>query len=118
MTGNINPVVNSIQPCLYPITSLVGASFNYASQLSGTFALGSQVIGQILNRSNATTAMTDSLPNPAISIGDQTALPNGWNVGVFNTDASAAITLTPVSPVTINGASSLSITAGKKTFIY
>lgn len=115
--GNVNSINDAIQPATIPITKLVGTSYNYAAQLSGTFALGRQAIGQQLNRSNATVAMTDSLPNPAAQFGDIAALPNGWTVYVRNVDASASITLTPALPATINGNTTLTIAAGDTTRI-
>jgi hypothetical protein len=115
--GNATAVSNAIRPCLLPIMALVGTSYNYAQQTSATFHLGTDYIGQQFNRSNGGVAMTDSLPAPAVTFGDQAALPNGWNIYVNNIDATAAITLTPASPTTINGVATLVIPAGSSVFI-
>ncbi|HEX4044165.1 MAG TPA: hypothetical protein VHZ76_00685 [Gammaproteobacteria bacterium] len=114
-TGNL-PILNQ-QPSLLPITSLVGTSVNYANVINETFTAANQIIGQMFNRSNATVAMTDALPVPNVSNGGIGPLPNGWNIRINNIDASAAITLTPISPATINGSSSLSIAAGHTSTI-
>ena len=99
------------QPSLTPITPIVGASVNYATQVNESWVMGKQDVGQFFNRSNATSAMTDTLPNPAQSTGSIGPLPNGWNIIINNIDASASITLTPALPATINGTTSLTITA-------
>ena len=65
----------------------------------------------LVTRSNATVAMTDSLP-----VG--TSLVNGWKVTIFNQDSAASITLTPTLPSTINATTSLTIAAGKSTTVY
>ncbi len=57
-------------------------------------------------RSNAGTAMTDTLPNATGSFGA------GWFVWIKNTDATAAITITPTT-ATINGGATYSIPAGQ-----
>jgi hypothetical protein len=115
-TGNISPATN--QPNLYPITAIVGTSVNYGLLVNETFTLFQQMIGTRFNRSNATVAMTDTLPNPATDIGHLGKLPNGWNIMIANIDASASITLTPTLPATINGTTSLTITAGHTSTIY
>lgn len=66
-------------------------------------------------RSNATNAMSDTLPNPLLPSSDgseNVVIQNGWNFYIKNVDASASITLTPTVPATINGTTSLTITAG------
>lgn len=109
--------IQTQQPSLAPIQNLVGTSFNYNQYISESFSGVTQIAGYTFNRSNAGTAMTDSLQNPVANTGLQPKLPNGWNITVNNIDAIAAITLTPTVPATINGATSLTINAGNKAAI-
>lgn len=64
----------------------------------------------IVNRSNAGTAMADTLPNA-------NTLPIGWRIILKNVDASATDTITPATS-TINGASTLAVTHGQTTTIW
>jgi hypothetical protein len=83
-----------------PVFIETGTSFTYnVSQL-----------GMTLVRSNATVAMTDTLP-----VLTQANSANGWTLWIYNTDASAAITLSPVAPALIDGASSKSLAAATRT---
>lgn len=102
----------SQQPSLIPITSLVQASVNYGNIINETFTAANQSIGQRFSRSNGGSAMTDTLPNPLVNQGGIGPLPNGWWIVIDNNDASAAITVSPPTGITINGSSSLSIPAG------
>ncbi|HEX4044166.1 MAG TPA: hypothetical protein VHZ76_00690 [Gammaproteobacteria bacterium] len=61
-------------------------------------------------RSDATVAMTDTLPNA-------NTLPLNWSIFIRNNDASATDTITPVTS-TINGSSTFALAAGKSTTIY
>ncbi len=105
-TSSINiftpPQITPLQAGSTPVYAFVGTSVVYNSSVSGL----------VINRSNATVAMTDTLLAPGISTGDIGPIPNGYTVYINNLDASAAITLTPQLPATINGASSLTINAG------
>lgn len=121
MTGLVErtSVALGVQPSLYPVQTLTGATVNYASQASSSWVPSNQQVGVMIIRSNATTAMSDKLPNPAnLGTGDIAALPNGWNILVMNRDASASITVTPLSPAKINGATTLTITAGNWAWIF
>lgn len=80
----------------FPINSSVGASLVYAPTNNG----------QVVIRSNATVAMTDTLPVPNAYF-----MPNGWFIKISNKDASAAITLSAPTGTTVNGASSITISA-------
>lgn len=71
--------------------------------------LGTFTSGTTVARSNATTAMADTLP-VASSLG------KGWTIWVMNLDASATDTITPVTS-TIKGASTFAIAAGKSSRI-
>lgn len=108
--GHVSRTVNQIAPALLVTTALAGTSVDYSKYGRTSWVPSMQQIGQVFLRSNATVAMTDSLPNPHDREGDLPPLPNGWFMIIRNTDASAAITLTPVGCL-INGASSLSIAA-------
>jgi hypothetical protein len=105
-TSSINiftpPNITPIQAGATPVYAFVGTSVVYNSLISGL----------VINRSNATVAMTDTLLAPGVANGDIGAIPNGHTIYISNVDASAAITLTPNLPATINGASSLTINAG------
>jgi|ERR1700761_744199 len=97
---NLAPNPNSWKP----VNSAVGTSL----------AVQPTNYGQLILRSNATVAMTDTLPaaNPYF-------MPNGWSVTIKNTDASAAITVSPPAGSTINGNSTGTINAGASfTFVW
>jgi hypothetical protein len=79
-----------------PVVKYVQTSVTYPATGNGLFVV----------RSNATTAMTDT-----IAAVDPSVDATGWNFYIHNADASASITLTPTTG-TINGASTLTITAG------
>ncbi len=61
-----------------PVIKFVGTSLVYTSTNNGL----------VFIRSNATSAMTDTLPAPDLSI-----MGNGWNFQISNQDASASIAL-------------------------
>jgi len=109
--GNTSRAVNQIAPALIVTTALAGTSVDYSKYGRTAWVPSVQQIGQVFLRSNATVAMTDSLPNPQSKEGDLPVLPNGWNMRIKNVDASASITLTPTLPATINGTTSITIAA-------
>jgi hypothetical protein len=92
-----------------PVAGIVATSVVY------TYANG----GQRFNRSNATVAMTDTLPL-LISSADNEPAPifNGWSMDILNTDASASLTLSAPTGSLINGAASITLTAGQGTTVY
>jgi len=83
-----------------PLQVVTGTPYTY---------LSSQV-GMTLIRSNATSAMTDTLP----SLTNQVSA-NGWEIWIYNLDSAAAITLTAPSGYNINGSSTKSLAAGTRT---
>jgi hypothetical protein len=91
-----------------PVTAYVGTSVVYSQQQPGL----------VFNRSNAGTAMTDTLQAPSVTTGDISAIFNGWNMVINNIDATAAITLTPNLPATINGTTSVVINAGQTVIVF
>ncbi len=80
-----------------PVIKFVGTSLVYTSTNNGL----------VFIRSNATSAMTDTLPAPDLSI-----MGNGWNFQISNQDASASITLSAPTGYLVNGAASVTITDG------
>lgn len=87
-----------------------GSYMPFVLKTGSPINLGTIASGSIVNRSNSTTAMADTLPNA-------NTLPIGWNIWVKNVDASATDTITPATS-TINGGATLAITFGKATFIW
>ncbi len=106
-TKNISPVLQYNWRVVSPI---VGTSFTYDYSVAGLR----------LFRSNATVAMSDTLPALVTSADNEPAsLWNGWYVQVKNTDASASLTITPPTGILLNGSSSaITLTAGQATEIY
>lgn len=100
------------QPSLTPITAIAATSVDFGTYINETFTAATQVIGYQFNRSNATVAMTDTLPDPAANMGYVAKLPNGWNITIRNIDASATVTITPTLPATIDGTTDLVLAAG------
>lgn len=91
-------VINQGNSNLITISS--GAAVNLAAYGNGARFL----------RSDATSAMTDTLPNA-------NTLPLNWSIFIRNNDASATDTITPVTS-TINGSATLAVTFGKSTTIF
>ncbi len=106
-TKNISPVLQYNWRVVSPI---FGTSFTYDFSVAGLR----------LFRSNATVAMSDTLPALITSADNEPAsLWNGWYVQVKNTDASASLTITPPTGILLNGSSSaITLTAGQATEIY
>ena len=94
-TNNLEGVITAP-----PLVVITGTPITYvASQ-----------VGMTIIRSNATVAMVDTLP----ALNNQVAA-NGWTLNIYNTDASAAITLTAPTGYLIDGASTKSLAAGTRT---
>jgi len=92
-----------------PATNVVGTSVVYNYQNGG----------QLINRSNATVAMTDTLPTLISSADNEPgAIFNGWILDIKNTDASASLTLSAPTGSLINGAASITLTFGQATRVY
>ena len=84
-------------------TGIVGTSVTYTDTLAVPF---NSLEGMMIIRSNATVAMTDTIPSPTLT------RPNGWKMYVHNADASASITISTTNGALINGVSTLVVTAG------
>jgi hypothetical protein len=94
-TGNSVVAVSGALEQATPNDTQAGASYIYVTADRG----------KTIIRSNAGSAMTDTLPQATGSFGD------GWFTWVRNNDATATITITPTTS-TINGASTYVINPG------
>jgi hypothetical protein len=92
-----------------PATNVVGTNVVYNYQNGG----------QLINRSNATVAMADTLPALISSADNEPgAIFNGWLMDIKNTDASASLVISAPTGSLINGSASITLTFGQATSIY
>lgn len=107
----VNTQNSAINYTWHPVFTTTGTSVAYTANNAFLFCI----------RSNATSAMSDTLPDPTVAVSDGSenlTIQNGWNIYISNHDASASITLTPTSPAKINGTTSLTITAGSTVRVF
>lgn len=108
---SVNTQSSSFSRGWVPVATTVTASVAYTANNAFLLCI----------RSNAGSAMTDTLPNPLTPVSDGSEnilIQNGWNIIIMNNDASATLTITPASPATINGATAIVLTAGNAVKIY